>query len=169
MPNSQANLSKIFYLWLFIATMSQVSGKNAATYLINWRTTAALTKPSGQAKLLMVQEGTCKRPNIDSNFSALFSADSIPTKWKMDMTHAKDDPFTDHEGQCRSRSKVTLAISQDDISIHIHLNHLCSDSACHVDNLSGQFSCSVLKAPDNTDQFFSIGPIKTAKEHKCTR
>lgn len=108
---------------------SQSEKYRAATYLVNWRATGKdvnLHDREGYAKLLMAQESTCTTANPDSNFSALFAEDSVPTKWKMDETHAEDKPFTDLEGRCRSRSKVTLAISQDNVAIHIHLNHVSS-------------------------------------------
>lgn len=163
MPHHQAALFKVLFVWLFITTMGlRVSGKTlAAVFYVDWRST---NEPSGAAVVTVLQESACGKKDDDNNFHAVFR--TTTPKWSMQMTHAEDAPYTDHEGRCRAKSKVTLAISRADVSIRIRLNNLCSDEACALNNLSGSFSCGVVKAPENTEQHFTISG---GREIKCSR
>ncbi|EGG02119.1 uncharacterized protein MELLADRAFT_124120 [Melampsora larici-populina 98AG31] len=167
MPNSQANLSKVFFLWLFIATMSlEVSSRAPAKYFVRWRTPAgAVSIPRGEAEFTLKRESKCNIADKDENFGAKFSP-SEPTNWHLKMTHAKDTPSTDQKGRCQARSKATLELSDPDglIKIHIRLNQLCSDETCDVDDLSGQFSCGVIKTTEYSPVFFSVN---LGQEARC--
>lgn len=167
MPNSQANLSNVFILWLFIATMSlQVSSKDPAKFIVDWRTSAPVGDPRGQAEFAMKQESKCNQRDRDVDFSARFAA-GHPSDWKMVLTHSEDKPFTDRKGQCSARSKATLALTLGDtIEFHIRLNQLCSDETCDINNLSGEFSCAVIKAPEYANMYFSIN---SGTESRCKK
>ncbi|EGG03712.1 uncharacterized protein MELLADRAFT_109076 [Melampsora larici-populina 98AG31] len=168
MSHSQTTLSKVLFGCIFIATICLTlvqSGKlYAATFDIKWRTTSGSAHPTGEAVLSLLQESACGKKDNNNNFQAPFTTTN-PT-WTMYMTHAEDVSVRDHEGRCRARSKVTLAINQMDVHIRIRLNNLCSDEACTTKNLGGSFSCGVVNAPAKTDQFFSING---GNEIKCTR